>query len=124
WLVISMGLYVAGVLLILKTCPLLDQQHRWLVVLLAVSFEPFLFECWLGGQLSALAFFSYALAWYCWRQGNAGCCGLALGLCFYKPTLLILIIPLLLIGRLWKVLLGLTAAGVVFLLTSILMVGW
>ena len=50
WLVITMGLYVGGVLLMLKTCPALDQAHRWLVVLLAVSFEPFLFECWLGGQ--------------------------------------------------------------------------
>ncbi len=124
WLVISMGLYVAGVLLILKTCPLLDQQHRWLVVLLAVSFEPFLFECWLGGQLSAVAFFSYALAWYCYRRGWPIYAGLALGICFYKPTLLILILPMLLLARQWKVLLGMTVTGLFLLGTSLLMVGW
>lgn len=124
WLLITMGLYVSGVLLVLKTCPVLDQSYRWLVVLLAISFEPFLFECWLGGQLSAVAFFSYALAWYFWRQGKAGFCGAVLGICFYKPTLLILIVPMLLVARLGKVLLGITAMGLLLLLNSILMVGW
>ncbi|HQR08198.1 MAG TPA: glycosyltransferase family 87 protein [Gemmatales bacterium] len=124
WLVISMALYVSGVLLILRTCPFLDSQHRWLVVLLAVSFEPFLFETWLGGQLSSVAFFSYALAWYFWRRGMAGPTGMALGLCLYKPTLLILIVPMLLLARLWKVLLGMTIAGLLLLCVSLLMVGW
>ncbi|MFT3882064.1 MAG: glycosyltransferase family 87 protein [Gemmatales bacterium] len=124
WLLISMTLYVAGVMLVLQTCPLLDKQHRWLVVLLAVSFEPFLFETWLGGQLSAVAFFSYALAWYFWRRGMAGSSGMALGLCLYKPTLLILIVPLLLLARVWKVLLGMTITGLLLLCASLLMVGW
>lgn len=124
WLVISMALYVSGVLLVLKACPLLDGEHRWLVVLLAVSFEPFLFETWLGGQLSSVAFFSYALAWYFWRRGMAGSAGMAFGLCLYKPTLLILIVPMLLLARLWKVLLGMTITGVLLLCASLLLVGW
>lgn len=124
WLVISMALYVGGVLLVLQTCPLLDSQHRWLVLLLAVSFEPFLFETWLGGQLSAVAFFSYALAWYFWRRGMAGLAGMALGMCWYKPTLLLLLVPMLLIARLWKVLLGMTVTGLLLLFLSTVIVGW
>lgn len=124
WLLISMSLHVSGVLLVLKTCPLLDHQHRWLVVLLAVSFEPFLFECWLGGQLSAVAFFSYALAWYFWRKGKQELAGMVLGLCLYKPTLLIIIVPMLLVARLWKVLFGMVITGVSLLCLSMLMVGW
>lgn len=124
WLLISMSLYVSGVLLVLKTCPLLNQQHRWLVLLLAVSFEPFLFECWLGGQLSAVAFFSYSLAWYFWRMGKQELAGMALGLCLYKPTLLIIVVPLLLVARLWKVLFGMVITGVSLLCLSMLMVGW
>lgn len=124
WLLITLGLYLAGLLLILRTCPTLNAGHRWLVIIIALSFEPFLFECWLGGQFSAVAFFSYALAWYCLYHGRNLSAGMALGLCFYKPTLLLLIIPMLLFARLWRVLQGLLIAGLILALLSLIMVGW
>jgi hypothetical protein len=124
WMVITLVLYSSGVLLMLSTCPELNTNHRWLVLLLALSFEPFLFECLLGGQLSAVGFFSFALCYYYLKQSKPLYAGLALGLCFYKPTLLLLMLPMLLIGRQWTMLAGMTVTGVVYLSLSLLMVGW
>ncbi len=124
WMAVTLVLYSGGVLLVQSTCAELNAKHRWLVLLLALSFEPFLFECLLGGQLSAVGFFSFTLCYYYLKQGKPLYAGLALGLCFYKPTLLILMLPMLLIGRQWLMLAGMTLTGVAYLSLSLLMVGW
>jgi len=90
----------------------------------ALSFEPFLFECWLGGQLSSIAFLSYALTFVFYQRSRPILAGIALGICFYKPTMVILIIPLLLIAPQWKVLLGMALTGSGLLLFSLLTTGW
>lgn len=124
WLIISLALYLTGLKIILLACPSLAGKHAGLVVLLALSFEPFLFECWLGGQLSAIAFLSYALAFMFYQRQRSIFAGLALGICFYKPTMVILIVPLLLLARQWRVLLGMTITGTILLLFSIITTGW
>ncbi len=124
WMSITLALYCCGVLLVLSSCPELNLKHRWLVLLLALSFEPFLFECLLGGQLSAVGFFSFALCYYYLKQDKPLYAGLALGLCFYKPTLLLLMVPMLFIGRQWLMLAGMTVTGIIYLSLSLLMVGW
>ena len=123
WLVISLSLYLAGLWLLIRSSPVLRQQLG-LVLLLALSFEPFLMECWLGGQLSAVGFFSYALAWSLLNRNRPIASGMALGLCFYKPTLLLLVLPLLVIGRRWRMLLGMTITGVLLAGLSLELVGW
>jgi hypothetical protein len=141
WMLISAALYVAGIVLLLKSTKFFAEVGSagaqlsekigdgrsstfWLVLLLAFSFEPFLFECWLGGQLSAVGFFAYALAFYFLRHDRPTLAGLGLGLCFYKPTLLLLALPLLLVARRWHVLLGMTMTGLALALLSILLAGW
>ncbi len=124
WLLISLNLFVAGIWLLIRSSPGLPREHTGLVVLLALSFEPFLMECWLGGQLSAIGFFSYASAWYFLKRDRPISAGMALGLSFYKPTLLLLILPLLVIARRWRVLSGMTVTGVVLAGLSLAMVGW
>src|SRR5262249_46324934 len=64
WLVICAALYLAGLLLLWKACPNLAAGDRWTPLLLALAFEPFIMECWLGGQLSAFGFFLFSLAFY------------------------------------------------------------
>jgi hypothetical protein len=49
---------------------------------------------------------------------------MALGLSFYKPTLLLLTFPLLVIGRRWRMLLGMTIIGVLLAGLSLALVGW
>jgi len=124
WMVLSAALYVAGVLLVLRTCPELDLRYRILVLLLALAFEPFLFECWLGGQLSSVGFFAFATAGYFLHSRRPVAAGLALGLCFYKPTLLVLVLPGLVLARQGRVLAGMAATGVLLGLISLVAVGW
>ena len=111
-------------MLILQACPSLEARHRLLVILLALAFEPFLFECWLGGQLSAFGFFSTAAAFFFLQRQQPFAAGLALGLCFYKPTLLVLFLPCLLVGRQWRMLAGMAATGLALAAVSLLVVGW
>jgi hypothetical protein len=124
WLVLSAGLYLTGLALLLKTCSRLPRCDRGLVVLLALSFEPFLIECWLGGQLSAVAFFFVALALYWQWKERPIQSGLALGLCLYKPTLLLLVLPMLMAARRWRTLAGFALGGLTVAGASCLAVGW
>lgn len=117
WLVVSLTFYVAGARLAIRRLP---EEHRWTALWLALSFEPFLFECWIGGQLSVLGFFAIALAL---EQRNAFAAGLAWGMCLYKPTLLLLVLPALVVGRQWRMLSGAIVTGVVLAAVSWLAVG-
>lgn len=124
WMAITAGLYLGGTLLLLKSMPEAARLPMWLATLVAFSFEPFLFECWLGGQLSAIAFFSYAACFALFQRRQQLMAGCALGICFYKPTLLLLVLPMLLIGRQWRILLGMTITGMLLVSISLLLVGW
>jgi hypothetical protein len=105
WLIVSALLYAGGLLALHRTAD--AAALDWpTTVLLALSFEPFLMECWLGGQLSALGFLCFASAVAMERQGRPFAAGLALGLGAYKPTLLVLSLPMLVIGRRWRTLAG------------------
>jgi hypothetical protein len=121
WLVLGAGFYAAGLVLALGS---LAPADRPLAALLALSFEPFLMECWMGGQLSAFGFFCFALAAYCLERGRPLAAGAALGLCLYKPPLLLLFVPLLLVARWWRALAGLVLMGVVLAGLSVTAIGW
>lgn len=124
WLLLSAGLYLAGLLLALKALPSLPGSERPLILLLALSFQPFIMECWLGGQLSAFGFCCVALAYYCLQCSRRMAAGSALGLCLYKPTLLVLLLPLLVVARCWRVLAGFGLTAVALVGVSIAAVGW
>lgn len=109
WSVVSLGLYLGGLALAWKTRTNLPATEMPMVLLLALSFEPFLMECWLGGQLSAFAFFCVALAHFFQERQRPFAAGLALGWLAYKPTLLLLLGPMLLVGRRWRTLGGMAA---------------
>jgi hypothetical protein len=124
WLLISAGLYLGGLVLTLGTLRSLPRTDGPLIVLLALSFEPFVMECWMGGQLSAFGFFCLALAWYWLDRGRPTAAGAALGFCLYKPTLLVLLLPMLVVARWWRVLAGFTLTGVGLAAISVVAVGW
>lgn len=124
WMLISTILFVVGTKLVLNAADWTASKEGWLALLLACSFEPFAFECLLGGQLSAVGYFSFALYAYAMSRSQPFWAGIGLGLSFYKPTLLLLVLPMLFIGRRWKVLAGMTVAGIVLVSISLLLVGW
>ena len=124
WVLLSLALYVAGFSLIWTTLEKIPPDAWLIALLLALSFMPFLVECLAGGQTSAVGFFCLALALNRERRGQHILSGLALSLCIYKPTLLLLLVPMLLITRRYSTLLGFAAGCVLLALVSLIVVGW
>jgi hypothetical protein len=109
-IVVSAGLYVAGLIIIWPRGSAFAPFSR-MAFLAAISFSPFLMECLAGGQLSAVSFFAFAACIGLERKRRSFEAGAVLSLCAYKPTLLLLAVPMALISSRWR-LLGGFAAGV------------
>jgi hypothetical protein len=123
WLVLGLALYLVGVCLLISSLGI-PRGDRFTIGLLAVSFEPFIFETWLGGQIGSVAFAAVSAAFYLDRHERPVAAGLALGVCAYKPTLLLYAIPLLLLSRSWRVLGGLVLSCGGLAAASFISVGW
>jgi hypothetical protein len=119
WLIVSLVLYAFGLGLMIERFFPQEPLARSLLFALAFSYCPFIAYTAANGQLAAVGFFALALAL---REDDAGRplrSGLALCLCLFKPTMLILILPMLLFSRRFKAILGFAAGTVVlFLITS------
>jgi len=123
WLVVCFAFYLAGALVLLRTTAFTPSE-RWTALLAMLAFEPFVLECWQGGQLSAVGFCFIAIGVALDLTNRRFQSGLSLGLCLYKPTLLIVIVPFLFATRRWRTLVGLTVTGVSLALLSVVSVGW
>jgi hypothetical protein len=121
WLAIGGALYAGGLFLLQSCCTL--GPHRHTALLLALSFPPFLFEAWGGGQISALAFSALAAAVWLERSGRPFAAGLCAGLCCYKPTVLLVLAFLFLVARLWRLLAGTLVGSSALAGLSFLMLG-
>jgi hypothetical protein len=146
WLVISAVMALTGFWLLCKASPALTvvqvllpspvsgegQGVRasrlppgdWLTAMLAAfSFTPFLFEGWVSGQTCAIVILCTALAIYLRQQGREFSAGMALAVLAFKPTLLLLLLPMLVVTRSFRVLLGVAASGLGLLVLSVWAVG-
>ncbi|MFN0085439.1 MAG: glycosyltransferase family 87 protein [Blastocatellia bacterium] len=123
WFGLSLGLFLLGIRLLWSTLDAIPREDRPLAGLLAVSFMPFMVECLSGGQTSAFGFFFLALAITLERRGRPVASGMALALCLYKPTLLILILPMLLLTRRFRSIAGVGLGAFLLSIVSIWMVG-
>jgi hypothetical protein len=122
WLGFSAALYLTGITLLFRATAL-PAEHRTTGFLLAVSFMPFIFETWIGGQLSVVIFFLWSL-FLCFRhQNRLFLAGVALALGIFKPTLIALPLAMLLIGRRWRILQGFATGAAVMAALSIKMIG-
>jgi hypothetical protein len=96
--------------------------------LLALTVTPFLFETWIGGQVSVVVFFIWVLFFWClrndWRIISGTGAGFVLALCLFKPTLVALPALMLVVGRRWRVVGGLAAGAAAMALLSLGTVGW
>lgn len=106
WACCSALLYAGGLLLLLRRLGPRDRQDRELVWCLALSYVPFLFGVVVGGQLSAIGFFAFAVAVVLDASGQPFFGGLTLALCIYKPTLIPVVAPMLLVTGRYRVLAG------------------
>jgi alpha-1,2-mannosyltransferase len=123
WLGFTVALYVAGLGMLFRAVRLTPEDRKT-GYLLALSWAPFLFETWIGGQMAALVFFIWALFFWCLEKERPFLAGLVLSLCLFKPTLVALPAAMLLISRRWRVTSGLAMGGAGMALISFATVGW
>ena len=122
WLVFSAGLYLAALALLFRTVRL-NADDRKTGFLLALSSTPFLFETWIGGQLSVVVFAIWVLFFWCLDSDRRVLAGFVLALCLFKPTLVALPALMLVVGRRWRVVGGLAAGGIAMASLSVATVG-
>ncbi len=122
WLGFSAALYLAGLRLLFRAVGL-DAQDRKTGYLLAASMVPFLFETWIGGQMSVVVFFLWALFFWCLERDRKFVAGFVLALCLFKPTLVALPALMLIVGRRWRTVAGFTVGALAALALSIMTVG-
>lgn len=123
WQLLSLGLIGTGFSLVWRS-----SGRPWsgllLPLLLALAFQPVAVACIARGQVSALTFFWISLAIWCQRRGRGYSSGAALAMCLAKPTLLVLLLPMLGVGRRRRELIGFAVGAVILTAVSLLVVGW
>lgn len=120
WLAISLTLYLTGLCLVIKRFCNADLWQRSVVLLFGLLFWPFIPWILLGGQLAAIGFLGMALALYWEDSGRPYLSGFALSICTYKPTLLVLVVPMLIVIRRPKTLVGFAAGAFTFMAAATL----
>jgi len=123
WLIISLTLYCAGIGLLSRMTVTLSSETRSLVFPVALAFPPFITYCWGLGQLSSIGVFFLAAAIALESDGRRFLCGLALSACCYKPTLLVLLVPMLVVTGRFRSLFGFLMGAILLGTLSWLLVG-
>ncbi len=123
WLGFSAALYVAGLATLFAALGLTPEDRKT-GFLLALSWAPFLFETWIGGQMAAFVFFAWALFFSLVQNKRRFAAGLVLSLCLFKPTLVALPAAMLLVSRRWRAVCGLAAGAAALALASFFTVGF
>ena len=124
WQVFSMVLFGVGFTLVWRSSESLPWRQLPLALLLVLSFQPVAVASIARGQVSALTFFWIALAIWCERRGRDYLAGAALSMCLSKPTLLVLLLPMLVLGWRRRILIGLIGGAGILGTVSLLVVGW
>lgn len=106
WMGISLALYITGIALTLKEFLRGEPLKRSLVFCFALASYPFLMNTLANGQLSSVAVCSVGVALTQEKRSRPFLCGLALSILCYKPTLLLILVPMLLLTRRFRTLLG------------------
>jgi Glycosyltransferase family 87 len=124
WQIFSLALICAGFVLVWRSSSSLPPGQLPLALLVALSFEPVSVATILRGQVSAPTFFWLAVAIWCQRGARDLWSGLALALCLTKPTLLVLLLPMLAVGWRLRALMAFIGGAGILGAVSLLVVGW
>lgn len=123
WGVILIVLGAAGIAMNCAAATSLEPGTKCLLMLAGLAFPPFLMESVLSGQPPPFGLFALSLAIFFLSQNRPVRAGIALALCLYKPTTLVLLLPMQVVGRQWKVLFGFLIGSVLLTILSISVVG-
>ena len=118
WAIVSLVAVLAAVRALVRDIwpgtganPVDARRCRSLAYCLTLGFYPLLMATLANGQLSAIAVFAVAMAVALESRDKPVASGLALSLLLYKPTLLLLLVPMLLCTRRFRALLGFAFGG-------------
>jgi len=92
-----------------RTCPKL-QEHRWMVLILAIAFPGF-FHLLVWGQTSGLALLCFTLAYLALHHDRKLLAGLAIGSLVFKPQLGVAAAVVFVFAREWKLIVGALASA-------------
>ncbi len=123
WLAVGLVAYVVGFLLVWKASPKLDNVSLPAALLVALSFMPFVFDGWIGGQSVGIIILVIGVAVFCHSRQREALGGFTLAFCLFKPTILVLIVPMLIFTRRYKALAGFFSGAAVMYGFSWLTVG-
>jgi hypothetical protein len=118
WAGISLLLYVSGVCAALREFFPTEPLKVSLFVCFSLGFYPFLVGTLANGQLASVAVFAISAAFVLDRRGWPIASGLALSLLLYKPTLLLLLLPMMLLTRRFRALCGFISGGAILTLVA------
>jgi hypothetical protein len=121
---ISLVLYVTGIRAVLRAVLPTGRLQTSLMLCFALAFPPFLLFTLVNGQLSSVAVFCIGSTIYQEKHQQPFLSGLSLSLLAYKPTLLLLIFPMLFLTRRFKALVGFLTGTVTLIAISTAFVGW
>lgn len=117
WFAISLSLYLIGVRSILREVFPNDRIRSSLALCLALAFPPFIVNTLVSGQISSLAVCAFGLG-MANERSRPFRSGLALSLLTYKPTLLLVVLPMLLLRRRMRSLSGFATGAFALLLVT------
>jgi len=84
---------------------------------------PFILEGWIGGQSVGVIILVIGFAIFCQSRRREALGGFALAVCLFKPTILVLIVPMLIVRRRYRALAGFFSGAAVMCGLSWLAVG-
>ena len=122
WTVLSVAAYAVAVVAAVWAARL---PRAWWATAgwVAASFEPFAFECVHGGQVSTVAAALLSIAAMLAVAGRPFAAGLVVGCCCYKPTLLVILVPGLVLTRRWRTVAGCMASVTAWAVVDLLAFG-
>jgi hypothetical protein len=123
WVFITLILYIGGLAIISSRFFPHDPLRQSLIFCFALAFYPFAIETMLNGQVSAIGFFALALVLREEAAGRPLLSGLALSACLYKPTLMVLFLPMLFVTRRFRAALGFALGAAALLLFTTVVEG-
>ena len=124
WMGTSFALYIAGIAAAVKAMLPRDPLRSSLIFCFALASPVFLYYNLAVGQLATVAVFAAGLAIYLEKRSMPLLSGLALSILTYKPTLLLLIVPMLLITRRFRTFFGFAAGTIVLIAVSTAFAGF
>ncbi len=118
WTACSLILYGAGIIVAAKDFFPGDRIRISLILCFAVAFYPFFWGIFMNGQLTAVAVCAVGFAVYLERRSRLFQSGLALSILAYKPTLLLLLVPMLFVTRRFRTVAGFTTGVAALMLAG------